>query len=72
MKRIIPVLPGSKINLAWHQVTSEAASSAFDQTMEEVKGVNVISPTWFSVTWRRGCHFFLASADMWTRLMQKA
>ena len=27
-----------KINLAWHQVTSEAANSAFDQTMEEVKG----------------------------------
>ena len=52
-----------KINLAWHQVTSEAANSAFDQTMEEVKGVNVVSPTWFSVTGGEGTISSLASAE---------
>lgn len=38
-----------KINLAWHQVTSEAANETLGQTMKKVSGVNVISPTWFSI-----------------------
>lgn len=50
-----------KINLAWHQVTSEAANDALSQTLENVKGVNVISPTWFSVSENDGSISSLAS-----------
>ena len=39
-----------KINLAWHQVTSEAANETFDDAVKNMTGVNVISPTWFSVS----------------------
>ena len=39
-----------KINLAWHQVTSEDANAGLAQTLENITGINVISPTWFSVT----------------------
>ena len=52
-----------KINLAWHQVTSEAANETFDQATQSMKGVNVISPTWFSVTGAQGTISSLASAD---------
>ncbi|HIX28198.1 MAG TPA: glycosyl hydrolase family 18 [Candidatus Blautia stercoravium] len=52
-----------KINLAWHQVTSEAANAAFDETVKDVQGVNVISPTWFSVTGSGGTISSMASAD---------
>lgn len=39
-----------KINLAWHQVTSEEANETFDETVKNMTGVNVISPTWFSIS----------------------
>ena len=52
-----------KINLAWHQVTSEAANGAFEQTVKDLQGVNVISPTWFSVTGTEGTISSLASAE---------
>lgn len=52
-----------KINLAWHQVTSEAANQALGQTIENVTGVNVISPTWFSVVSTEGAISSLASSD---------
>ncbi|MGN0399593.1 MAG: glycosyl hydrolase family 18 protein [Blautia sp.] len=50
-----------KINLAWHQVTSENANDALAQTLENVKGVNVISPTWFSLSDNDGSISSLAS-----------
>lgn len=52
-----------KINLAWHQVTSEAANSGIAKALENVTGINVISPTWFSVTGTEGTISSLASAD---------
>lgn len=52
-----------KINLAWHQVTSEAANEALGETIQNMTGVNVISPTWFSVTANEGTISSLASAD---------
>lgn len=52
-----------KINLAWHQVTSEAANAAFGETIQNMTGVNVISPTWFSITANEGTISSLASAD---------
>ena len=52
-----------KINLTWHQVTSEAANAALGETIQNMAGVNVISPTWFSVTANEGTISSLASAD---------
>lgn len=51
------------VNLAWHQVTSEAANETFAETMKKVTGVNVISPTWFSVTDNEGNVSSIAQAD---------
>lgn len=52
-----------KINLAWHQVTSQAANASFAQAVANMKGVNVISPTWFSVTDNSGAISSLVSED---------
>lgn len=52
-----------KINLTWHQVTSEEANTALGATIQNMTGVNVISPTWFSVTANEGTISSLASAD---------
>lgn len=52
-----------KINLAWHQVTSEDANAGLAQTLENITGINVISPTWFSVTGAEGTISSLASVD---------
>lgn len=37
------------INIAWHQVTRTAANSSIKKVLEDVKGLDVISPTWFSI-----------------------
>ena len=37
------------IVLGWHQVTSEAANVGWGNALAKAEGVNVISPTWFSV-----------------------
>lgn len=52
-----------KINLAWHQVTSEAANEAMENDIRDMTGVNVISPTWFSVTSTEGSISSLASTE---------
>lgn len=52
-----------KINLAWHQTTSQAANDALGSAIANVTGVNVISPTWFSVVDNTGTLSSLASAD---------
>lgn len=52
-----------KINLAWHQVTSEAANSTYPGVMDGVVGVNVISPTWFFLFDNNGVVDGIASAD---------
>ncbi len=38
-----------KINLVWHQVTNQTANNNLLYMLEGTKGVNTISPTWFSV-----------------------
>ena len=43
-----------KINLVWHQVTNADANASLESDIAEVKGVNVISPTWFSITDNEG------------------
>ena len=38
-----------KISLGWHQVMSEAANGTLAEAVSGTKGMNVISPTWFSL-----------------------
>ena len=52
-----------KINLVWHQSTSTESNDAMAEMTAEMTGVNVISPTWFSVTDGTGTISSPASAD---------
>ena len=52
-----------KINLVWHQSTSTESNDAMAEMTAEMTGVNVISPTWISVTDETGTISSLASAD---------
>ncbi|BBF44731.1 hypothetical protein lbkm_3465 [Lachnospiraceae bacterium KM106-2] len=51
-----------KINLVWHQVTYQAANAGILEKLATTKGVNVISPTWFSVTSEDGSISSLANS----------
>ncbi len=37
------------INLVWHQVASEEGNATLSEMIQGMSGVNVISPTWFSI-----------------------
>ncbi len=50
-----------KINLAWHQVWTAAANSTLSEMMASTKSVNVISPTWFSLSDNEGNFTNIAS-----------
>ena len=52
-----------KIVLGWHQVTSQDGNNTFDSIVAKTKGMNVISPTWFSLTDNNGNYKSLASKD---------
>lgn len=39
-----------KINLVWHQITTKDANDGLKDSISSMTGVNVISPTWFSLT----------------------
>lgn len=49
------------INLVWHQVTNQEANNNLTSLLEGSKGINTISPTWFSVTSNDGTITSLAS-----------
>ncbi|MCI8530224.1 MAG: SH3 domain-containing protein [Lachnospiraceae bacterium] len=46
-------MPG-KVSLGWHAVGSEAGNSKFEEMVAESRGMNVIAPTWFSITDNEG------------------
>lgn len=52
-----------KINLGWHQVMSEGANSTLESVVDPSSGLNVISPTWFSVIDNQGGIRSIASAS---------
>ena len=52
-----------KIVLGWHQVTNQEANKQLQQVLEDAEGINVISPTWFSLTDNEGSYKSLASKD---------
>lgn len=43
-----------EINLVWHQVTSRDANSTLLTMLADTKGINTISPTWFSLADNEG------------------
>ena len=51
------------VNLVWHQTTSTEANSYFADAAQNMTGVNVISPTWFSVADNSGNITNIASGD---------
>lgn len=52
-----------KINLAWHQVWTADANSTLDSMTASTKSVNVISPTWFSLSDNEGNFTNIASVS---------
>ena len=51
------------INLAWHQVTSQAANSSVLETIASTKGLTTLAPTWFSVADNSGNLKSIANSD---------
>lgn len=51
------------INMAWHQVTVPEANNNIANVLQNTKGLNVISPTWFYLNDNDGNIANLASAD---------
>lgn len=43
-----------KINMVWHQITSQDANYNLPYDIANMKGVNTISPTWFSIATNEG------------------
>lgn len=52
-----------KINMGWHQVTNSSANAKVSSVLQNTKGINVISPTWFYLTDTNGSIGSLASSD---------
>ena len=52
-----------KINMAWHQVTNQAANAYVSSVLQDTKGINVLSPTWFYLNDNEGNIANLASKD---------
>lgn len=61
----------SKVNMVWHQVTSTDANAYFADATANMKGVNVISPTWFYLTDTSGNIASIASADYVSQAHEK-
>lgn len=51
------------VNLVWHQVTNMEANAGFADATANMTGVNVISPTWYSIIDNEGNISSLASSD---------
>lgn len=52
-----------KVSLVWHQVMYAESNSTASDVTKKIKGVNVISPTWFKVSDGKGNISSIASED---------
>ncbi len=52
-----------KVNLLWHQVTNRTANAGIANVLAMAKGINVISPTWFTLSDNKGGITDIASLD---------
>lgn len=59
------------ICLAWHQVTNLTVNTKIGNILTDIKGVNVISPTWFYLTDDTGNIANLSSSDYVNQCHQK-
>lgn len=53
-----------KVTLAWFQVSGVAGNSGIDNNIATASGVNVLAPTWYSVTDSSGSMSCYASAEL--------
>ena len=51
------------VNMGWHQVTNMEANAGFAEATANMTGVNVISPTWYSIIDNEGNISNIASSD---------
>lgn len=65
------LLKNEKITLAWFQVSGTAGNSSIDNNMSTISGVNVIAPTWYSVTDASGNMSSYASADFVSKMHKR-
>lgn len=54
---------GKKVVLAWHQLTTTKANSGLESLLDNEKGINVVSPTWFSLSDNQGNYTSIASKE---------
>ena len=54
---------GEKVNLIWHQIDNYDGNAYLDEDIADMTGVNVISPTWYSVKDNAGEITSLASEE---------
>ena len=52
-----------KINLGWHVIGGVGGNDTLDEAVAQTKGLNVISPTWFTLTGNEGDFSSFATAD---------
>ena len=57
------ILMDEPVLLAWHQVTNMASNNYLKDLLKNTSGINVISPTWFSLSDNEGNFDSLASHD---------
>lgn len=55
------ILKDKTVSLVWHQVTNTTANEGILNLLDATKGVNVIAPTWFTVSGNKGDITSLAS-----------
>lgn len=55
------ILKDKTISLGWHQVTTKEANDRVSKILQESKGINVLSPTWFYLNDNKGNIYSLAS-----------
>ena len=58
----------AKVNLAWFQVGGTAGNAEIDSYLKSVSGLNVISPTWYSITDSQGNMSSFASKSFVTKM----
>ena len=60
-----------RINLVWHQISNMDSNYSLPSDIEEMTGVNTISPTWFSVASKDGTISSLAESEYVTTAHEK-
>lgn len=59
------------VNLVWHQVTNAEANAGFADATANMTGVNVISPTWYSIIDNEGNISDISSTDYVSQAHEK-